>query len=185
MVAALHGELDVNLVGRIDSHNGGIRTTFASVPDAPVTRFDLRLDGGAKGVLEVVRGADLCRSTQLAAMAADGQSGRTRDAELVVGTSCRLAVIRSSATRTGLRLTVGGLGTGGGKVTVSGRGLRTTTRTVKAATTVTVSVPFSRAGRTLLAGQRKATFPVKVRFAPKTGKATTVTKRVTVRGTRR
>jgi hypothetical protein len=38
LVAALHSpKVDINLVGRIDSVGGGIRTTFEGVPDAPVT----------------------------------------------------------------------------------------------------------------------------------------------------
>ena len=51
LVAALHGQIDVDLVGRIDSKNGGIRTTFDAVPDAPVSKFVLTMQGGKKGLL--------------------------------------------------------------------------------------------------------------------------------------
>ena len=37
--------------GRIDSVKGGIRTTFEGVPDAPVTKFVLSMQGGKKGLL--------------------------------------------------------------------------------------------------------------------------------------
>ncbi len=74
MVAALHGELDVNLVGRIDSHNGGIRTTFGSVPDAPVTKFVLRMKGGAKGIF--VNSTDVCRRSHRATADFTAQNGR-------------------------------------------------------------------------------------------------------------
>lgn len=58
IVADLHGQFDVDLVGRIDSAGGGIRTTFASVPDAPVTSFVLEMKGGKKGLL--VNSRNLC-----------------------------------------------------------------------------------------------------------------------------
>jgi hypothetical protein len=74
MVAALDGELDVNLVGQIDSHNGGIRTTFASVPDAPVTRFVLKMKGGRKGLL--VNSTDVCAHPGRAQASFTAQNGR-------------------------------------------------------------------------------------------------------------
>ncbi len=51
MVAHLKGQVDIDLVGRIDSFKGGIRTTFGRVPDVPVTKFVLTLPGGKKGLL--------------------------------------------------------------------------------------------------------------------------------------
>jgi hypothetical protein len=74
LVAALHGELDVNLVGRIDSHNGGIRTTFERVPDAPVTKFVLKMRGGEKGLL--VNSADVCAHSGRAQANFTAQNGR-------------------------------------------------------------------------------------------------------------
>ena len=51
LVAALHSRrIDINLAGRIDSVKGGrIRNTFDSVPDAPVTKFTLTMQGGKRG----------------------------------------------------------------------------------------------------------------------------------------
>ena len=48
MVAHLEGQVDIDLVGRIDSFRGGIRTTFRRIPDVPVTKFVLTLPGGKK-----------------------------------------------------------------------------------------------------------------------------------------
>jgi hypothetical protein len=83
MVVALGGEIDVELSGRIDSHNEGIRTTFAAVPDAPITRFVLRMKGGAKGLL--VNSENLCARTNRAAVAMRGQNGRRAGLRPVVG----------------------------------------------------------------------------------------------------
>jgi hypothetical protein len=65
LVVALRGDgIAIDLVGRIDSHRGGIRTRFDVVPDAPVTRFALTLKGGKRGIL--VNADDACASPQRA-----------------------------------------------------------------------------------------------------------------------
>jgi hypothetical protein len=52
------------LEGRIDTFRGGIRGTFESLPDAPVTRFTMTIFGGRKrGIL--VNSENLCRRPQL------------------------------------------------------------------------------------------------------------------------
>lgn len=74
MVVALRGALEIDLVGRIDSRHGGIRTTFETVPDAPVSKFVLRMKGGAKGLL--VNSTGICRAAHKAAVAVRAQNGR-------------------------------------------------------------------------------------------------------------
>jgi hypothetical protein len=74
LVAALDGELEVNLIGRIDSKNQGIRTNFDSVPDAPITKFVLRMRGGKKSLL--VNSTDVCRVSHRALVAMRAQNGR-------------------------------------------------------------------------------------------------------------
>ena len=51
LVASLRGQVDIDLVGRIDSLNGRIRTTYDAVPDVPVSRFLLTIRGGEQGLL--------------------------------------------------------------------------------------------------------------------------------------
>jgi hypothetical protein len=51
LVADLNGQIRIDLDGRIDSHNRGIRDTFEVVPDAPVSRFVLELPRGKKSLL--------------------------------------------------------------------------------------------------------------------------------------
>ncbi len=81
MVLALHGPagqpIQIEAVGRIDSHDGGIRTTFASLPDAPLTKVVLRLPGGTKSLLENSR--NLCATTNKATVQMDGHNGKTYD----------------------------------------------------------------------------------------------------------
>jgi hypothetical protein len=59
LVAHLEGQVDIDLVGRIDSFKGGIRTTFDRVPDVPVSKFTMILPGGKHGLL--VASKDLCK----------------------------------------------------------------------------------------------------------------------------
>ena len=58
LVAALHGQVDVELAGRTDSVHGRIRNTFDAVPDVPVSKFTLTLRGGPDGLL--VNSRNLC-----------------------------------------------------------------------------------------------------------------------------
>jgi hypothetical protein len=76
LVLALKGEIDINAVGRIDSAKGGIRTTFATVPDAPVTKVVLNMQGGSKGLL--VNSRNLCAAPARADVALEAHSGKAR-----------------------------------------------------------------------------------------------------------
>jgi hypothetical protein len=87
LVLALHGAFDVNVVGRIDSVKGGIRNTFAAIPDAPVSRFVLEMQGGKKGLL--VNSTNLCKEANKATVKLDGQNGKTNDFDAVVTNSCK------------------------------------------------------------------------------------------------
>ena len=51
LVASLRGQVDIDLVGRLDSVNGRIRTTYDAVPDVPVSMFRLAIRGGVLGLL--------------------------------------------------------------------------------------------------------------------------------------
>jgi len=86
LVAALRGQIAVDLVGRIDSVHGGIRNTFDFVPDAPVTKFVLTMQGGKKGLLENSR--DICRYPGRATARFEGQNGKTRDFRPLVKPQC-------------------------------------------------------------------------------------------------
>ncbi|HSK49584.1 MAG TPA: hypothetical protein VK889_03720, partial [Solirubrobacterales bacterium] len=63
LVAALRGPddqpVEVELSGRTDSKNQGIRNTFDFVPDVPVSKFTLRMFGGKKSLL--ITSQNLCR----------------------------------------------------------------------------------------------------------------------------
>jgi hypothetical protein len=73
LVAALRGQIAIDLDGRIDSHNRGIRTTFETIPDAPISSFVLRMKGGKKSLLE--NSANICAKPGKAQVSMLGQNG--------------------------------------------------------------------------------------------------------------
>jgi hypothetical protein len=87
LVAALHApRVDVNLLGRIDSVNGGIRTTFEGVPDAPVSKFTLQMQGGKKGL--IVNSLDICKRRHRAQVSLKGHNGRRYEFKPLVKARC-------------------------------------------------------------------------------------------------
>jgi hypothetical protein len=89
LVADLRGQFRIVLVGFIDTKGKRIRTTFANVPDAPVSRFALNLFGGKRGLL--VNNRNLCKGKKKlrTKLRLTGQNGKIRFTEPVLKTSCK------------------------------------------------------------------------------------------------
>jgi hypothetical protein len=89
LVAALHGQVDIELAGRTDSVNGRIRNTFDTVPDVPVSRFVLTVRGGKKRGL-LINSRNLCARKQFAKLDLTAQNGKkVTKKKLKVRTPCR------------------------------------------------------------------------------------------------
>jgi hypothetical protein len=86
LVADLRGQIHVVLDGRIDSVNGGIRTTFEQVPDAPTSKFILTMKGGKKGLL--VNSTNLCRQANFATAHFTGQNSKVQDFQPSLRSDC-------------------------------------------------------------------------------------------------
>ena len=84
--AHLKGQVDIDLVGRIDSFRGGIRTTFGRVPDVPVSKFTMVLPGGKHGLL--VASTNLCKSPVQAIVQLKAQNGRKANKHQTLRTPC-------------------------------------------------------------------------------------------------
>ncbi len=87
LVADLHGQVDIELSGRIDSVRGRIRTTFATVPDTPISAFVLNLRRGKKGLL--VNSTDICHGVHRARVRFTGHNGKRRGARPKVRAGCK------------------------------------------------------------------------------------------------
>jgi hypothetical protein len=106
LVAALKGPasqpIEIDLAGRIDTDEaGGIRTSFESIPDAPVSKFVLEMKGGAKGLL--VNSVDICRRPHRVDAKILGQSGARANQKPLLKTSCGKSGKRKRAPRGGSR----------------------------------------------------------------------------------
>lgn len=75
------------LVGRTDSVRGGIRNTFDTAPDVPVSKFVLRLQGGNKGLL--INSTDICRKDFRARVRFKAHNGKRRTLRPKLRADCR------------------------------------------------------------------------------------------------
>jgi hypothetical protein len=90
LVASLDGEIHIDLDGRIDSVGSGtsrrIRNVFEAVPDAPVSKFILTMQGGRKGLL--VNNSELCRAKPRMSVKFTGQNGKVSESNPLVKADC-------------------------------------------------------------------------------------------------
>jgi hypothetical protein len=93
MVAALHGPasfpIEVTAAGRIDSVNGGIRASFESVPDAPISEIVASFPGGSKGL--IVNSTNLCAKPNRVTASFSAQNGKQATLHPVLRNSCKKA----------------------------------------------------------------------------------------------
>jgi hypothetical protein len=86
MVAHLKGQVNIDLDGRIDSFKGGIRTTFARIPDLPVSKFLIVLPGGKHGLLQA--STNLCAKPVKGIIRLQGQNGKKSNRHVRIQTPC-------------------------------------------------------------------------------------------------
>ncbi|MDO9407400.1 hypothetical protein [Patulibacter sp.] len=173
--------LDLRADTSVDS-TGRLITTFPKVPDVPIEDFHLEIDGGENGILTAVD--DPCTADRRAKVRFDGHNGARNERGLTVMTpQCGLrAAMNTSPTRVKFSYA----NVGAGRLTVSGRGLRTTRRTIRSATSATVVAPLTASVRRRVASGRTVRLRLTASFLPKGAKKTQkVTKTVAVRGVKK
>ncbi len=74
--------MNVEVIGRIDFHTDGIRASIESIPDLPVTKFTLNMQGAKKGL--IINSRDLCAWPSKATARFTAQNDRRLDFEPVV-----------------------------------------------------------------------------------------------------
>jgi hypothetical protein len=87
MVADLKGQVDIVLDGRIDTFKGGIRTTFAGIPDLPVSKFEITVPGGKHGLLQA--STNLCKKPVKGVIGLQGQNGKQLTQHVRIQRSCK------------------------------------------------------------------------------------------------
>jgi hypothetical protein len=88
LVISLKGQIDADLVGRIDTgKNKGLRATFEAAPDVPVSKVILEMQGGKKGLL--VNSENLCSKEQRAISDFTAQNGKISETTPLVRNDCK------------------------------------------------------------------------------------------------
>jgi hypothetical protein len=103
LVMDLRGQIHVELSARIDSVKGRLRANFETVPDAPVDRVTVDLEGGSKGLL--TNSESLCGQMKRANAEMEGQNGvvLTRRPKLRTSCSSKARHKRHSKRHSGMR----------------------------------------------------------------------------------
>ncbi len=86
LVFDLEGVVDIEAAARIDSVGGGIRATFSFIPDAPLTKVVVEMQGAKKGL--IVNSRNLCAGKSRAELKLDGHNGKAADSRPVVRARC-------------------------------------------------------------------------------------------------
>jgi hypothetical protein len=82
----LYGQIHIEAAARIDAIRGGLRTTFSTIPDAPLGTVTLDLRGGSKGLIQ--NSEDLCAATKKASVKMIGQNGTSNHLAVPLQVSC-------------------------------------------------------------------------------------------------
>ncbi|HYJ00371.1 MAG TPA: hypothetical protein VEX36_11950 [Thermoleophilaceae bacterium] len=93
LIVALRGEIAINLKGESSTtKDGKLVNTFANVPDAPISKFNLNIKGGKNGILAVTRTRtariNLCAGRHVAEADMNGHNGKRFDRDIRVKTPC-------------------------------------------------------------------------------------------------
>ncbi len=74
LVAELNGEVRLAVVSHIGTSRGGIRVKVDELPDAPVRKFVMQMQGGERGLLQ--NSVDVCEEPQRARIELEAQNGK-------------------------------------------------------------------------------------------------------------
>jgi hypothetical protein len=173
LLVKLAGEVRINLRGDTAVERRKLVSTFEKVPDAPVSRFGMRLKGGRGGILAVAARRGLCaRRRHVTRAVFTGQNGKRSPLRVRMANPCRRARLKIGRVRArGNRLAVRGRIAKGarkrvkvvlrcGKTRIAKRAKRSAPRRWK--TTLSLRGRCSSAQR----GKLRVVYPGGGRFAP-------------------
>jgi hypothetical protein len=86
LVISARGIVEANTVGRIDSVKGRLRSNFESIPDAPLSKVVLTMQGGKKGLF--VNSTNICSRRYRATVRFIAQNGKAHDFNPTVRAGC-------------------------------------------------------------------------------------------------
>jgi hypothetical protein len=158
----------VILTGNTKITKGITSSTFASIPDVPVTSFVLNLPVGPHSALTAIGG--LCLKPLEMPTTITAQSGaQVKQNTRISVSGCSVRILSHRVVKHKLIIKVRTLGAG--LITLKGMGLPTVSRRVSKSATVTFKLPLTRGGLKELSkahrSRRKLKIRVRVAFAPK------------------
>jgi hypothetical protein len=102
LVADLSGRgVEIEVLGKIDSYKGGLRTRFDELPDAPVTSFTMALKGKEHGL--IVNATDTCLHPQTATAKFVGQENTPGKRLVPLTVKCKSKSKKANKRRAGTR----------------------------------------------------------------------------------
>ncbi len=155
----------VILVGNTNIKGGITTSTFAAIPDVPVSSFTLSLPMAENSVLAAY--GNLCLKPLLMPTTITAQSGTVfKQSTRIAVSSCGVRILSHRVSHHKLVIKLRTLG--GGVVTVKGKGLPTATKRVSRSSTFTLKLPLTRGGLSMLRKHRRhgLTIHVHVGFTP-------------------
>jgi len=157
-----HG-VKVILEGNTQIKKGVTTSTFASVPDVPVSKFELNLPTGPNSALGNVGG--LCSKPLFMPTTITAQNGKVikQNTRLSIG-SCKIKLLSKKVR--GHKLIIRAQVWTAGRVSVTSPGLHTTYKKVGGPRIVKIKVPLSHRGKRTLASGRRLHIRIRVGFNP-------------------
>lgn len=163
--------------GTTNISKGITTSTFAAIPDVPVSSFALSLPSGSDSLLSA--NGSLCTKSLVMPTVLEGQNGTKLTQNTKISTSgCGVVISAHKVKRHTATLTV--YVPSGGKVSASGSHLKTISKKVsKSGTAYTVKVSLSKAGVATLDRKGKLKVKIKVGFKPTKGSSSKASVTVT------